>query len=151
MVETKTESPKPFIQIIHTLLSPGNQKSLIKPTREIELGEMPLGTLTNEEAKRCYGLAEGLKKEVLDITIFIIRTFSTAKDTPKYFQAMNRWTLARKRESALRSIFWVAVFEQFPDAIDFRVQAAVRKNWEIVVYKKSSDLPTLISGLFGSS
>ncbi len=108
-------------------------------------GEKLIGSISDPVTQRLMSLGKRIGTYLEDYTSTV-----GANNKPKEAEEI-RVHLAMVFEFArvVRKLFWINVKTQFPEAAHHSVAAAIRENWQLVVWKseESTDMPREIIAL----
>ncbi len=137
------ETEKTFTTRLEEVFN-GCREALSSPECEVEPGEIILGTLQNPKARALYSMAHDMKMVIS--AQFKENKPETLKETR---ELITRFAQLRERIDILDKIFWQFVYEEFSQTKHPKVTTGIRKGWQVVIFKSSSN-DSVLEFLMGS-
>ncbi len=127
----------------------GTRESLTEPDREIEPGEVDLGTLTNSIAQALYSLSVEVKGSLGKILPSPEDLLERGEPEEKLAKFADLEKLETQRR-IVDGVLWEIIGEIFPKVRDVRVTAGLRKGWKVIIFKRSMSPISCLVGEIGN-
>jgi len=115
----------------------GQRKSHHQPDKEVETGEVVLGTLVNPVAMSMYSLWQEMEEGGEHFLKTAPESIPVEKKEEIKALECRAHQLGNRMECA-KHLFWEFVYSEFPKARERGVAVGIRVGWVVVIYKSRS-------------